>query len=96
MEIIQNKGQNLNYSPEQEALFEAMKSGKPIKKITCMRGTAKKDYPEHDFVLRNITATLYMAGIQTARGEEFDLVSFEPLVDGVGSFYMNWVRSYEI
>ncbi len=104
MNIENSRNEPLNYPPELKPLFDAMKDGKTIKSIVCMGGTMNKDNPEKDFTIENFKALDYWVGISSnLGGKNFDLVDTDApdtrVDDGVvrkRSFYMSWVKSFQL
>jgi len=96
--------QKLNYAPELKPLFDAMKEGKTIKSIVCMGGTMNKDNPEKDFTIENFKALDYWVGLcSNYDGSQlFDYVDTDAPETDINksrtrkSFYMNWVKSFEL
>lgn len=80
-----------NFESWLQPLFDAMQKGKTIKSITCMKGTMNKDHPELDFQIEEFIATNYWVAIGANAKINVDLVDTNKR-----SFYMNWVRSFEL
>lgn len=83
----------LNFKKELEPLFEAMKNGQRIKSVRCFKGIRFKENNSHDFFIKNFVAVLYWNSFaKNANGESLDYVE----TDSEISFFMNYVRSFEI
>lgn len=103
MEVVNTGNNSYNYTDTTRQLFDAMLAGKTIKSITCMKGSINKNNPERDFTLTNVKALHYWVGMGWSEASgNVDLVDIEPqqfdAESGCArdSFYMNWVRSFEI
>lgn len=104
MNIENSSNQSLNYPPELKPLFDAMKAGKTIKSIVCMGGSMNKDKPEKDFTIENFKAIDYWVGLCSNYNgsEKFDFVDTDAPETDINksrthkSFYMNWVRSFQL
>lgn len=94
MNIIKgNVFRGYNYSKKQKALFDAMKSGKTIAKITLSE-EYKKVRGNNEII--NFKATDYYAAIQSnSNGIEFDYVDGSSDCE-ITTFYMSWVESFEL
>jgi len=101
MEII---GKKTPFIPDGlQPLFEAMKAGKRIKSVTCMSGAMNADNPAADFQIENFVAVDYWSGMGTnSNGDQFDYVDTDAPEDRENrksltkSFYMSWVRTFEL
>lgn len=93
-----------NFSDKFQPLFDAMKNGATIKRITCMGGRKYKNDRTKDFVIEYFKATEYTVafGRNSETNEYVDLVWTDapeyrpgrkcPYID----FYMHWVISFEL
>lgn len=100
MEIVNLHNDPYNYTDYTRQLFDAMLAGKTIKSIICMKGMMNKNNPENDFTMTNVKAKSYWVGMTWSHqyGNN-DLVDIEPqMVNGEkrDTFYINWVRSFEL
>ncbi len=93
MNIFNPNNQSFNYSENLKPLFEAMKQGKRIKSVTCMRGTMNADNPSRDFKIKDFIAVDYSVAAGRLDGVDCDLVETQARKK---DFYMNWVRSFEL
>ncbi len=97
-----NSEDQLNFDPWLQELFDAMKAGKTIKSVTCMAGEMNKEDRTQDFKLKNFHATDYWVRFTHAGQFSNDLVETDVPRPGQeearpkASFYMSWVREFEI
>lgn len=84
-----------NVPEKLKPLLEAIKSGKAIKSVTCMRGTMNKNNPDLDFKIENFTVTDYYIGFSAVGNKEHDFVETNSKSERI-EFYVNWVREFEI
>jgi len=81
-----------NFDESLLPLFEAMKAGKVIASVTCMKGTMNKNNREFDFEIKDFTASDYW--VSAGSSNETGLVDY--IDTDKRSFYMNWIIKFEI
>lgn len=80
-----------NFNPKMQPLFDAMVEGKTIKSIKCISGNINKEDPTKDFTIEKFVALEYTIGFSSGPDGYHDYVETDKR-----SFYMNWVRSFEL
>ncbi len=102
MEIFKKPNESFNFDQKLTPLFEAMKAGKTIKSITCYAGQVNKDNSAMDFTITDFIVEEYYVAAQSNHdsSKSFDWVITNKEVDiekkKHGTFYMNWVKSFEL
>ena len=83
----------LTIDPKLQPLFDAMKEGKRIKSITCMKGNINKDNRDKDFTIENVKATDFFIGYGISNNIAVHyIVTNNP----DESFYIGWVLNFEL
>lgn len=98
MEIRNYKNLEPKFLPELKPLFEAMATGRIIKRVVCMNGTSSKDKPNQDIIFEDFIAESYH--INDGNSDEVHINKHGIRKDGTQSknnyFFMCWVRSFEL
>ena len=91
MKIVEY-GTKYNFRPELIPLFEAMKRGERIKKVTIMRGAKNKHDRSKDIDILDFKALEYA---RSMGGSTFD-DQVDYVYTDKSNFYMSWVVSFEL
>jgi hypothetical protein len=88
------EGKHFNIPAHAQPLFDAMKEGKTIKSVTCIKGS---NHPDEFFTIHNFKANTYSAPYGWNNGEAVDYVEVERDDDNERKgFFMNRVVSFEL
>lgn len=99
-EIFGTVAEPFNFEERLIPLFEALRSGKPIKSVTCFAGEINKDNREKDFVIKDFFAEYYFASMASNYNgsKSYDLIDAYAGASEKKEvqFYMNWVIDFEL
>ncbi len=85
-----------SYPKNLTPLFEAMKARKTIKSVTCMAGTGSRKIKKFDFEINDFKAVTYTTNATQNDKKPQDFVEVKTQGAHKKSFYMSWVKNFEL
>jgi hypothetical protein len=92
MKIFNHFDLPYSFDERLKPLFEAMKSGKIVKSVTCIERFPGESRVGDNFTIKNFNASEYYVDHFNIGSNTFDYVR----TDKEKSFYINWVDSFEL